>query len=82
MPLQCNQAAFTPGLSPLAIAGTADDSGFGGAVMKALLWIVAALLLVAAVMLISGVGEAGVWFGVIAAGIGFVVLDRSRSHHA
>jgi hypothetical protein len=51
-------------------------------VMKTLIWVVAALLLVAAVMLIAGVGEAGVWFGVIAAGIAVVIIDRSRSHHA
>jgi len=50
--------------------------------MKAMLWVVAALLLVAAVMLTAGVGEAGVWFGMIAAGIGFVIIERSRSHRA
>lgn len=50
--------------------------------MKALLWVVAVLLLLAAVMLIAGVGEAGLWFAVIAVGIAVVVIARSRSHHA
>jgi len=50
--------------------------------MKALVLVAAALLLVAAAMLIAGVGEAGVWFGVIAVGIAVVIIDRSRSHHA
>jgi len=50
--------------------------------MKPMLCVVAALLLVAAAMLIAGVGEAGVWFGLIGAGIAVVIIDRSRSHHA
>ena len=49
--------------------------------MKGLLWMVAALLMVAAAMLIAGVGEAGLWFALIAVGIAIVIIDRSRSHH-
>ena len=50
--------------------------------MKPLLWIVAALLVVAAAMLIAGVGQAAIWFAVIAVGVAVVLIDRSRSHHA
>jgi len=50
--------------------------------MKPLLWIVAALLVVAAAMLIAGVGAPGVWFVVVAVGVVLVVIERSRSHHA
>ena len=47
-----------------------------------MLWLVAALLLIAAAMLVAGVGEAGLWFAVIAAGVASVIIDRSRSHRA
>ena len=50
--------------------------------MKPLLWIVAAMLVFAAAMLIASVGEAGLWFAVIAVGVAVVVISRSRSHHA
>jgi hypothetical protein len=50
--------------------------------MKLLIWIVAAMLVLAAAMLIAGVGAAGVWFAVIAVGVAIVAIDRSRSHHA
>jgi hypothetical protein len=50
--------------------------------MKVVLWLVAALLLIAAAMLVAGVGEAGLWFAVIAVGVAIVIIDRSRSHHA
>lgn len=49
--------------------------------MKPLLWVVAAMLVVAAVLLIAGVGQAGLWFAVIAVGVAIVVIDRARSHH-
>jgi len=51
-------------------------------VMKPGLWMVAACLVVAAAMLIASVGNAGIWFAVIAAGIALVVIERARSHHA
>ena len=50
--------------------------------MNALLWVVAVLLVVAAVLLIAGVPNAGLWFAVIATGIAVVVINKSRSHHA
>jgi hypothetical protein len=52
------------------------------AVMKVLLWIAAPLLLIAAVMLVAGVGHAGLWIAVIAVGIALVAVDLSRSRHA
>lgn len=50
--------------------------------MKALLWIVAGLLLLAAVMLVVGIGEPGVWLAVVAVGVVVVVIETTRSHHA
>jgi hypothetical protein len=50
--------------------------------MKPLLWTVAVLLVVAAAMLIAGVGQPGVWFAVVAVGLALVVIERLRSHHA
>lgn len=50
--------------------------------MRALLGLVAVLILTAAAMLFAGVGEAGLWFAVIAVGIAIVIIGRSRSHHA
>jgi len=49
--------------------------------MKPLLWIVAVLLLVAAVMLIAGVSEPGLWFAVVAVGVAVVIIERTRAHH-
>jgi hypothetical protein len=40
------------------------------------------MLLVAAAMLIAGVGEPAVWFAVVAVGVAIVIIERSRSHHA
>ena len=82
VPLPRNSLATVTGPSPLAVVAAFRDAVLGGVVMKALLWIVAAVLIVAGVMLIAGVGEAALWFAVIAVGIAIVVLDRSRSHHA
>jgi hypothetical protein len=50
--------------------------------MSLLMWIVAALLLVAAVMLVAGVGAAGLWTAVIAVGIAVVALELVRRRHA
>jgi hypothetical protein len=50
--------------------------------MKALLWIVAVLLLVAAAMLIGGVGNPVLWSGLVAVGVALVIIDGVRSHHA
>jgi len=50
--------------------------------MKLLLWTIAVMLLLAAAMVIAGIGEAGLWFAVIAVGVAIVVIERFRSHHA
>ena len=50
--------------------------------MSPLMWIVAAFLLVAAVMLVAGVGAAGVWIAIIAVGIAAVALELVRRRHA
>ena len=50
--------------------------------MKPLLWIAVPLLLLAAAMLIAGVGNAGLWIAVVAVGITLVAIDVVRSRHA
>jgi hypothetical protein len=50
--------------------------------MKPLLWIVALMLLLAAAMLIAGVGDAGLWIAVVAVGVALVAIDAFRSRHA
>ena len=50
--------------------------------MSPLMWIVAAVLLVAAALLLAGVGTAGLWMAVIAVGIAVVAIDLVRRRHA
>ena len=50
--------------------------------MKPLLWIDAPVLLLAAVMLVGGVGDAGLWIAVVAVGVALVAVDVVRSRHA
>ena len=49
--------------------------------MKPLLWI-APLVLLAAAMLIAGVGDAGLWIAIVAVGVALVAVDVFRSRHA
>jgi hypothetical protein len=42
-------------------------------------WIAAALMLIGAVMLVTGVGAAGLWIAVITIGIALLVVDRTRT---
>ncbi len=46
-----------------------------------LVWIAAALMLAGAVMLVLGVGAAGLWIAVIAVGIAIVAIDGYRHRH-
>jgi hypothetical protein len=47
--------------------------------MKALLvWIAVPLLLLAAVMLVAGIGTAGLWIAVVAVGIALVVIGQVK----
>jgi hypothetical protein len=50
-----------------------------------LIWIAAALMLAGAVMLVLGVGAAGLWIAVITVGIAVVAIDgyrhRREPHH-
>ncbi len=48
-------------------------------VMKPLLWIAAPVLLLAAVMLVGGVGAAGPWIALVAVGVALVAVDLLRS---
>ena len=43
-----------------------------------LIWIAAALMLMSAVMLVLGVGPAGLWIAVITVGIAVVAIDGHR----
>ena len=45
-------------------------------------WVAAVLLLVAAVLLVTGVGAAGLWIGVITIGIALVAVDTHRHRRA
>ena len=49
--------------------------------MKPLLWIAASSLLLAASMLIAGVGEAGLWIAVVTVGVSLVAIEVLRSRH-
>ena len=49
--------------------------------MRTILWVVGALLVFAAVMLVAGVGAAALWITVIAIGIAAVVIVQSRARH-
>ena len=51
---------------------------------RPLIWIAVALMLVGAVLLVAGVGAAGLWIAVIASGIALVAIDgyrRRQGHH-
>lgn len=50
--------------------------------MKPLLWIAVPLLLLAAAMLIAGVGDAGLWIAVVAVGVALLAIDVVRSLQA
>lgn len=51
-----------------------------------LIWVAVALLLVGAILLVAGIGAAGLWIGVIAVGIALVAIEgyrgRQGHHHA
>jgi hypothetical protein len=53
---------------------------------KPLIWVAVVLMLVGAVLLVAGVGAAGLWIGVITLGIALVAIDvyrrRPGHHHA
>lgn len=51
----------------------------GGGVMKTLLlWIAVPLLLLAASMLIAGIGAPGLWIAVVAVGIALVIIGQVK----
>ena len=50
--------------------------------MSLLMWIAAAVLLIAAAMLVAGVGAAGLWMTVIAVGIAAVTIGLVRQRRA
>ena len=50
--------------------------------MSLLMWSTAALLLVAASMLVAGVGAPGLWIAVIAVGIAVVAIELVRRRNA
>jgi hypothetical protein len=51
-----------------------------------LIWVAVPLLLVGAVLLVAGVGAAGLWIAVIAVGLALVAIEgyrgRQLHHHA
>ena len=48
---------------------------------RTLLWTVGILLVIAAVMLVAGVGAAALWIAVVAVGIAAVVIVQRRVRH-
>lgn len=50
--------------------------------MKPLPWIAVPLLLLAAAMLVAGVGESGLWIAIVAVGVVLVAVDLFRSRRA
>ena len=46
-----------------------------------LIWIAVALMLTGAVLLVAGVGAAGLWIAVVAVGIALVATDAYRRRH-
>ena len=50
--------------------------------MEPLLWVAAPLMLLAAAMLVAGVGHAGLWIAVIAVGVALAAFELIRSRHA
>jgi hypothetical protein len=50
--------------------------------MLPFVWIAVALMLIGAVMLVAGVGGAGLWIAVITIGIALLVADRTRTGSA
>ena len=49
--------------------------------MSILMWTIAAVLLIAAAMLVTGTGAAGLWIAVIAVGIAGVAVVLARRRH-
>jgi hypothetical protein len=47
-----------------------------------LIWIAVALMLTGAVLLVAGVGAAGLWIAVITVGIALAATEGYRRHHA
>jgi hypothetical protein len=41
-------------------------------------WVAVALMLIGAIVLVAGIGSAGLWIGVIAVGIALVAIDSNR----
>jgi len=64
------------------MAGPDRDAETGGDGMKPLLWIAVPMLLLAAVMLVADVGDAGLSIAVVAVGIALVAVDLFRSRRA
>jgi hypothetical protein len=50
--------------------------------MRPIVWVAVALLLLGAIMLLAGVGAAGLWIAVITVGIALVVIYGRRRHHS
>jgi uncharacterized membrane-anchored protein len=50
--------------------------------MRPTVWIAVALLLLGAIMLLTGVGAAGLWIAVITVGIALVVIYALRGRHS
>ena len=46
--------------------------------MTPFLWTAVVLMLLAAVMLVAGVGASALWIAVVTVGIALVAIDRSR----
>jgi hypothetical protein len=48
------------------------------AAMKVLAWLAVPLLIIAACMLVAGIGAPGLWIAVVAVGVALVVIGRGK----
>jgi hypothetical protein len=54
----------------------------GGDLMRVVAWMAALLLLVAAAMLMTGIGAPALWIAVVTIGIAMVAIDIARAHNS
>jgi hypothetical protein len=50
--------------------------------MRPIVWLAVALMLLGAIMLLAGVGVAGLWIALITVGIALIVIYELRGRHS
>jgi hypothetical protein len=62
-------------------ATEADAERMKGGLMTPLLVLAVVMMLLGAVMLVTGVGASAIWIAVVTVGIAIVVIERNRGRH-